>query len=533
MLNFSLRGKSRRTFLRRMIIPLGALLLLPLLLYTALEFSRLNEQEALLQDLYQSQLGAILFSVNQYCWDVVSGWGNFLHQTTRNVHNTAEIEAQLAQVRTRYDAVLAAFVLRQERLMLSLPDSLQSQAVQFSERILALMASESEAIERMKGLAAKGYFRPLALRLENAGSESEDLLMLFAHEAQIPGNEYQLSGLLLSTEHFVQTVLHPKVSEFESQNFLLAIKRVASGKIFFATQEAANVLYEHEEPLWVLPNMVLAIKLSGASTTEIVRARTKRTLYLLAGVDMMIVLAVALFMRMLSRESQLARLKSDFVDNVSHDLRTPLGLIRMYAETLQMGRVPAEQKKQEYYGILAREAERLTRMVNNLLDFSRIEAGRKVYEQKAVDLTVVLAEVLASYHYHLQQRGFVLEERISVTLPLIQADAEAVSQAVVNLLDNAIKYSETQKCILVALAREGNWIVLEVTDHGVGIAPQHQQKIFDKFYRVEEVGGDTRGAGIGLALVQHVMAAHGGKVEVKSVLGKGSSFYLKFPLHAI
>lgn len=533
MLNFSRHGKSRRTFMRRMIIPLGALLLLPLLLYTALEFSRLNEQEALLQELYQSQLSAILFSVNQYCWDVVSGWGNFLNEATRHARSASEIESQLGQVRARYEAVLAAFVFRQEQLMLSLPDSLHAQTKQFSDRLLALVANESEAIERMKGLAAKGYFRPLALRLENAGSGAEGLLMLFAHEAQMPGNEHQVSGLLLSTEHFVQTVLRPKITEFESQNFLLAIKRATSGKIIIATQESANVLYEHEEPLWVLPNMVLAIKLSGASTTEIVRARTKRTISLLVGVDVIILFAVALFMRILSRESQLARLKSDFVDNVSHDLRTPLGLIRMYAETLQMGRVPAEQKKQEYYGILAREAERLTRMVNNLLDFSRIEAGRKVYEQKAVDLTVVLAEVLASYRYHLQQRGFVLEERISVALPLIQADAEAVSQAVVNLLDNAVKYSEAQKYILVALVREENWVVLEVTDHGLGIAPQHQQKIFDKFYRVEEIGGDSRGAGIGLALVQHVMAAHGGKVEVKSVLGKGSSFYLKFPLRAV
>jgi signal transduction histidine kinase len=253
-----------------------------------------------------------------------------------------------------------------------------------------------------------------------------------------------------------------------------------------------------------------------------------------------ILIAVLLLARVILRETELARLKSDFVDHVSHDLRTPLSLIRMFAETLEMGRLASEEKRQEYYRILSRESARLTRLVNNLLDFSRIEAGRKEYEKKKADLSALIHEALDTYRFHLQQRGFVLDEKIDPEVPAILADAEAVTQAFLNLLDNAVKYSEQEKHIAVSLRRENNWAVIEVTDRGIGIALKHHDKIFDKFYRVEKVGQETRGAGIGLTIVQHVMQAHQGRVEVKSPAfpsdsltnggGRGSSFVLKFPL---
>ncbi|MGH7455820.1 MAG: sensor histidine kinase, partial [bacterium] len=285
-----------------------------------------------------------------------------------------------------------------------------------------------------------------------------------------------------------------------------------------------------EEALWVLPDMKLAIKPAGLSVAEIARSRTRQTLFLMLGIDTVILIAVVLLLRVILRETALANLKADFVDNVSHDLRTPLGLIRMFAETLEMGRFASEEKRQEYYRILARETARVTRLVNNLLDFSRIEAGRKEYEHKRVELPVLVHETLDSYRFHLQQRGFVLAEQIDQNLPPIMADAEAVAQAFLNLLDNAVKYSEQEKHITVSLRHEGNWAIIEVTDRGIGIDPKHHDKIFGKFYRVEKVGQETRGAGIGLTIVQHVMQAHNGRVEVKSEPGKGSLFVLKFPL---
>lgn len=250
---------------------------------------------------------------------------------------------------------------------------------------------------------------------------------------------------------------------------------------------------------------------------------------MLLGLDAVILVAVVLLLRVLRRETELPRLKSDFVDHVSHDLRTPLGLFRMYAETLETGRVAGEAKRREYYGLLARETARLTRLVNNLLDFSRIEAGRKEYQKKRVALPALIREATGGYRFQLQQHGFMLVEQEDENVPEIMADAEAVVQAFLNLLDHAVKYSEQEKHIAVGLRREGNWAVIEVADRGIGIAAKHLDKIFGKFYRIEKVGQESRGAGIGLAIVQPVMAAHHGRVEMHSEPGKGSSFLLKFP----
>lgn len=518
-----------------MVVPVCLLLLAPIFTYTALELASSSEREHLIQNLYQAQLSAILFSANQYCWDVVNGWGSFLRSELQTAGglpaSPSQIIAKLAKVQQRYAVLSGAFATQANHLYLALPDSMATKRNQITQNIFRALAVDTPEIERMQEQVRKGYFRPAVLRLEIGSTESQ-LLFVFSFDAENNNGSAQLSGMFFSSENFVQQVLRHKMAEFESKNFLLAVKQVGTGRMIFATQNLTNAIFEQEESLWVLPDMKLAIKLAGVSTTEIARSRTQRTLFLMLGIDAVILVAVLLLLRVILRETELARLKSDFVDNVSHDLRTPLGLIRMFAETLEMGRLTSEEKRQEYYRTLSREAARLTRMVNNLLDFSRIEAGRKAYETKPVELPALIKDALDSYRFHLQQRGFVLLEQLDGDVPPINADAEAVSQAFLNLLDNAVKYSTEEKHITVGLRREGEWAIIEIKDRGLGIAASHLDKIFDKFYRVETVGHETRGAGIGLALVQHVMQAHHGNVEVNSALGKGSSFLLKFPIVA-
>ncbi len=509
------------------------LLLAPIFTYTALEISRANEQEALLQNIYQAQLGAILFSVNQYCWDVVTGWGGFLRTEIYGKGSPpaspAEIVARLATAQKRYAALSGAFCSAPDGLYLALSDSLLPLHDNMEQGIHHALAGGALEIERMREQASKGYVRPVVLKLQTEALR-QDLIFVFAFES---GNAHaSLSGFFLSTERFVQQVLQPKISEFASQNFLLAVKQAGTDRVFFATQNLAGETFEQEEALWVLPDMKLAVKLAGASAAQLARGRTQQTLFLMLGVDAVIIIALIFLLRVLLRETELARLKSDFVDHVSHDLRTPLGLLRMFAETLEMGRVASEEKRQEYYRILSRETARLTRLVNNLLDFSRMQAGRKEYEKRQIQLAPLLQEALNTYRFHLQQRGFALAEEIDFAVPPIMADTEAVAQAFLNLLDNAVKYSEHEKHLTVRLRGEGDWALVEVADRGVGIAAQHLDKIFGKFYRIELAGQETRGAGIGLAIVQHIMEAHGGCVEVKSEPGKGSSFVLKFPLQS-
>jgi signal transduction histidine kinase len=231
------------------------------------------------------------------------------------------------------------------------------------------------------------------------------------------------------------------------------------------------------------------------------------------------------------REVRLSRLKSDFVANVSHELKTPLALIRLFAETLELGRVPTEEKKQQYYRVIHKESHRLTQLINNILDFSRIEAGRREYRSAPSDLNRVVADVLDAYRFSIEQNGFVLESALSEDLPEVEVDKEALSQALINLINNAIKYSSDEKFIRVETARRGDTVRISVTDHGIGIAHAEQRKIFEKFYRAEHsLVHETKGSGLGLALVRHIMDAHGGTVELESAAGKGSVFTLVLPI---
>jgi signal transduction histidine kinase len=254
----------------------------------------------------------------------------------------------------------------------------------------------------------------------------------------------------------------------------------------------------------------------------------------LACLLVVIVLGLIATDRLVRHESEMARLKSDFVANVSHDLKTPLSLIRMFAETLEMGRVREEGARREYYSVITREAERLTRLIDNVLDFSRIEGGRRRYDLQVAPVEPLIHEVLDSFRYVLAGQGFKLETRIDPGLPEIRMDPHAIGQALANLIDNAIKYSEARRVVRVAARRQGDEVVIEVGDEGIGVAPADLHRIFDKFYRVghSETQG-RRGSGLGLTLVKHIVEAHSGHVSVESRPGEGSRFVLHLPASGV
>lgn len=277
--------------------------------------------------------------------------------------------------------------------------------------------------------------------------------------------------------------------------------------------------------------MTLAIKLRG-TTLKAIGDRFVRTSFLTLGA-LSLVLAGGLVLthRNVAKEMALARLKSDFVSNVSHELRTPLSLIRLYAETLEMGRISSPEKTQEYYQIIRKESERLTALINNILDFSRIEAGRKEYDFRDTDLSELVRATLDSYRYQIEQNGFTFEEKIAKDLPPIKVDREAMARSLLNLVNNALKYSQDSRYIGVNLYRDNGAVKLEVVDHGIGIARSEQEKIFEKFYRVgDPLVHNTKGSGLGLSLVKHIVVAHGGDVSVDSAPGQGSKFTIALPL---
>jgi len=281
-----------------------------------------------------------------------------------------------------------------------------------------------------------------------------------------------------------------------------------------------------------LPDWRLAVyQTPGASPRQAVRRQVMFFTGALGALVAVIVAGSVATWRLMRRETEMARLKSDFVANVSHDLKTPLSVIRMFGETLEMGRVTDEGRRQEYYRVITREGERLTRLIDNVLDFSRIEGGRQTYRMTPTSVEPLVRGTLETFAYPLAQQGFKVEVSVAPDLPEVAMDADAVGQALANLIDNAIKYSADDRALTVDARVVDGRLVIAVTDRGLGIAPEEQAKIFEKFYRVGR--SDTqgrRGSGVGLALVRHIAEAHGGDVTVESAPGEGSRFSLRLPL---
>ena len=281
----------------------------------------------------------------------------------------------------------------------------------------------------------------------------------------------------------------------------------------------------------VFGGLFLGIKYQGTSVKQLGQQWVHRSFWILAILSLMIIGGLVLTKHVVSKEMAVAKLKADFVSNVSHELRTPLALIRLYAETLELGRINTDEKKEQYYRIIRKESERLTALINNILDFSRIEAGHKEYEFRETDIAELVRNTLDSYRYQVEQQGFELEESIEPDLPQVYVDREAIARALVNLVNNALKYSNQERFLSVKLYKENGAVKLEVIDHGIGIERRDQAKIFEKFYRAgDPLVHNTKGSGLGLSLVRHISRAHGGDIEVESTPGRGSKFTLTLPV---
>ena len=245
----------------------------------------------------------------------------------------------------------------------------------------------------------------------------------------------------------------------------------------------------------------------------------------------LMLLGAVLIVRDISRESETTRLKTEFVHNISHELKTPLTLIRLYGETLQRKENLTNEEKKDCYEIITKESERLSHLINNVLDFSRIEMGRKEFDLKKGNLAVVIQDTLESYRYHLEKKGFAIHKDIAQDLPEMNFDGEAIASVLINLLSNAMKFSPKEKEVTVKLFRDDGNAVIQVADKGIGISPKEVTKIFQRFYQSKnKIASETRGSGLGLTLVKHITEAHNGKIQVESEIGKGSTFSVILPI---
>ena len=518
--------------LKKLAAILILLVLLPAVFYSAYEISSLTQNETVIEQIYRQQLDAVLFSLNQYAWDIANSWASDVNRMVKEqlpvpsppagidfqdfLTKNKGIEALFVADTVASSASVACFSLR---------DSLHPRF--HSSDFAKLVHSEELRVSRLLHLQRTGYRKIEGVPIGATQREPSTCLLFVVEGAH---NRVLIAGIVLDGEEFVLDVLRRKLEEAAGNEFLLSVLRRSDRRQIYATGPIAQGMERQTKDLWLFPDYVLGIRLRGQTIEELVRERFYRNLTLLAILDAMIVVGVWFVYRTIRREMELAQLKSDFVSNVSHELRTPLSLIRMFGETLEMGRVTSEDKKKEYYSTIVRESERLTGLVNNVLNFSRMESGRKEFHLAELDLNPIVVKVVGQYEAHMEHLGFAVHIELADALPLIMADEEAVSEALLNILDNAMKYSATEKSIRVATDTTNESVFVEVEDHGIGIALSEQSKIFEKFYRTSSgLAHQARGSGLGLTLVRHIMDAHNGKVSVKSQLGAGSMFRLSFP----
>lgn len=250
-----------------------------------------------------------------------------------------------------------------------------------------------------------------------------------------------------------------------------------------------------------------------------------------------IVLGVAVILLAAERERRISSLKSEFVANVSHELKTPLALVRMFGEMLQSGRVANEEKRQQYLDIIVGESERLSALIENVLDFARVERGRQAYEFAEGSIADAVAKAVNVYRYRAEREGVELVTELEPRLPTARIDERAIQLAVINLLDNALKYARGSDVVTVRVTRENGSVVVRVVDRGPGVPAEDRERIFERFVRgsTARAGGQgappVRGSGIGLALVKHIAESHGGRAWVEAAT-PGASFAVSIPAPA-
>ncbi len=349
-----------------------------------------------------------------------------------------------------------------------------------------------------------------------------------------------VAGMILDEGYFTDRLLPAVVDKALPVFFpgshgggLAVTVRNASGDVVMKTREAtAGGATATARFPFVFTDWTMSLHGPGTTPEQWARANFAFNVALSVVLAAVLVGGIVMALGAADRAVRLSEMKSDFVSNVSHELRTPLASIRVFAELLRLGRVPSADKVQEYGEYIEAESRRLSRLIDNILDFSRIESGRKEYQFVLADLREVVAATVRTFDAHLRHSGFhFVLEGLGQPLPKVSIDADAIGQALHNLLDNAVKYSGDAKEIAVRVAGEGDFLVLSVQDHGIGIPRGEQEKVFDRFHRVgTALVHEVKGSGLGLSIVRHIVQVHGGRVSVESGPGAGSTFTIRLPI---
>lgn len=426
----------------------------------------------------------------------------------------AEIEAK------RWLSPAEAYLLKDlaEKLTNSLEPSIKDAADKYNQQVL-------DYIRKMeKALALQRDFQTLALFSNQESQKNETIWVAYSEGPWLISLASPLAGT------------NPLLIVVKAEDILASLKSDSS---FLKTypREIRFIRGESLEGEFLGPNFRgLKIAFDARELSALSKQwSVQPAFYLLA---LLLVLSVTLFgayllWRDVRRDLQMAELRSQFVSSVSHELKTPLTAIRMFAETLRLGRSKNQKTQRDYLDTIVNESQRLTRLLNNVLDFSKIEQGKRIYQLAPASLAEIIQRAAQAMEYPLSQQGFRLHVQADEGLPVVLVDQDALEQAILNLLHNALKYSGEARDIDLLLKRKDNYALIQVVDRGVGIEPKEKKRIFEKFYRIpSEENKRLPGTGLGLAIVSHIVKAHGGHIEVESALGKGSTFSIYLPFES-
>ncbi|UCE40580.1 MAG: sensor histidine kinase [Candidatus Aminicenantes bacterium] len=341
-----------------------------------------------------------------------------------------------------------------------------------------------------------------------------------------------LLGVKIKEQHLIEDVIPAAIRSIPFSHPSHVVISHLSGKILLgeknpSTEPATTTEFFRDNfPPWRIDIFPIQGGASGAFDL-------KRSFYFWTIITLVVVLisGAVLISRTIAQEMAVLRLKSDFVSSVSHEFKSPLTSIKSLAERLRDGKVKDSGRMKQYFSVITQDADRLARLVTNILDFSKIEEGKREYEFMETDLGQLVKQNIEDFQKEEIAKGVKIQSRIAEDIPFLDVDIDALTQALNNLLDNAVKFSPDRKEIDVFLEKDDKNVILKVKDNGIGIPASESDKIFDKFYQGRsKISLSTKGTGLGLTLVKHTVEAHGGRIDVESRVGEGSSFSIILPI---
>ena len=513
-----------KSSLRKIGLLILLVILLPVLVFSVFEIGNLRQNEKVVQNIYRNQLDAILFSINQYSDDIVSNLASRIENSSNNYKpdTVPELDRLINEIPSVMS--LIEFDLKPE-YMSSVPSTYKDSTTLSEIRIR--LTSNQRTLQQLLTYMRGGY-----RKIETIGNTSKGMQLIVFYT--LVKEQAVINILVIDPSKFISQVLDPKIQEIAKDKFHIVAYREGEDLPFYTSDKQYSPdKINNKEPFWLLKNYLMGIEMKNLTIADLARDRIKRNLILVGLMDIILLLGTWLIFRNIKRQIELSQLKSDFVSSVSHEIRTPLALISMYVESLEMGRVKETKKIKEYYSVILNETRRLSGIVNRILNFSQIESNKRKYFFSDTDVNEIVENAALTFRYSIENKGFSYSFLPDRKLPAIMADREAIADAFVNLIDNAMKYSTDNKKIVVRTGKYDNYVYIEVEDKGIGISEKNQKYIFDNFYRVTEMNlaNRVKGSGLGLAIVKHITDAHKGKIYVKSSLGTGSLFRLSFPVN--